>query len=53
MEKLNKLPPLSNAARKILEIIYNPDIDISVFVEVVEQDPVLLLIFWDWEQPKI
>ncbi len=42
MEKLNKLPPLSNAARKILEIIYNPDIDISVFVEVVEQDPVLL-----------
>ncbi len=42
MEKLNELPPLSNAARKILEIIYNPDIDISVFVDVVEQDPVLL-----------
>ncbi len=42
MEKLNKLPPLSNAARKILEIINNPDIDISVFVKVVEQDPVLL-----------
>jgi HD-like signal output (HDOD) protein len=42
MEKLNELPPLSNAARKILEIIYNPDIDIAVFVEVVEQDPVLL-----------
>ena len=42
MEKLDELPPLSNAARKILEIIYNPDIDISVFVDVVEQDPVLL-----------
>ncbi len=42
MEKLNDLPPLSNAARKILEIIYDSDIDISVFVEVVEQDPVLL-----------
>ena len=42
MEKLNHLPPLSNAARKILEIINNPDIDLSVFVEVVEQDPVLL-----------
>ncbi len=42
MEKLNELPPLSNAARKILEIIYNPDVDISVFVEIVEQEPVLL-----------
>ncbi len=42
MKKLNELPPLSNAARKILEIIYNPDIDISVFVNVVKQDPVLL-----------
>lgn len=41
-KELKELPPLSSSAREILKIVYKDDVDISVFVRIVESDPVLL-----------